>query len=321
MGSTDVEVRRSRRRRRTVSAYREDGRTIVLIPARFTKAEEQQWVATMLDKLAKGDKRRRPERRPAAHPLGRAVRSATSAARREPTSIRWVTNQNSRWGSCTPADGTIRISTRVKGMPGFVLDYVILHELAHLLSPGHGPDFWALLAGLPAARAGPRLPRGRRGDGRARPVRRRDRRARRAGPGRARLRPQRLTPRRPASAQQAARAALGTSGARARRPRSRAAGRPTGHQATSSDSSLTANSASSRATPAIPQVEVLAAPPEAEREQRCRSRSHELRVAATRSASPDSSRASRVAAASTDWRPRARSDRRTAATSRPWRAG
>src|SRR3954469_7671411 len=60
MGSTDVEVRRSRKRRRTVSAYREDGRTIVLIPARFTKAEEQQWVATMLDRLAKGDRRRRP---------------------------------------------------------------------------------------------------------------------------------------------------------------------------------------------------------------------------------------------------------------------
>ena len=64
-----------------MSAYREGGRTIVLIPARFTKAEEQQWVATMLEQLAKGDQRRRPERRPAAHPLGRAVRSATSAAR------------------------------------------------------------------------------------------------------------------------------------------------------------------------------------------------------------------------------------------------
>jgi hypothetical protein len=60
-----------------------------------------------------------------------------------------VTNQNSRWGSCTPADGSIRISTRVKGMPGYVLDYVILHELAHLLAPGHGPEFWSLLNGYP----------------------------------------------------------------------------------------------------------------------------------------------------------------------------
>ena len=56
----EVEVRRSRRRRRTVSAYREDGRTVVLIPARFTKAEERQWVASMLDRLAAGDRRRSP---------------------------------------------------------------------------------------------------------------------------------------------------------------------------------------------------------------------------------------------------------------------
>ncbi|HEX5523512.1 MAG TPA: M48 family metallopeptidase, partial [Pedococcus sp.] len=67
----------------------------------------------------------------------------------KPTSIRWVANQQSRWGSCTPADGTIRISTRVRGMPGYVLDYVVLHELAHLLVPGHGKDFWTLVGGYP----------------------------------------------------------------------------------------------------------------------------------------------------------------------------
>ncbi len=46
-------------------------------------------------------------------------------------------------------DGTIRISTRVRGMPGYVLDYVVLHELAHLLVPGHGKDFWTLVGGYP----------------------------------------------------------------------------------------------------------------------------------------------------------------------------
>ncbi|GAA2733635.1 M48 family metallopeptidase [Pedococcus aerophilus] len=148
MGSTDIEVRRSRRRRRTVSAYRENGRTIVLIPARFTRAEEQQWVATMVDKLDKGDQRRRPsdtQLQKRAADLSQRYLGGLA----KPSSIRWVTNQNSRWGSCTPADGTIRISARVKGMPGFVLDYVILHELAHLLAPGHGPDFWRLLKSYP----------------------------------------------------------------------------------------------------------------------------------------------------------------------------
>ena len=144
----EVEVRRSRRRRRTVSAYREEGRTVVLIPARFTKAEERQWVSAMLDRLAAGDRRRSPsdeELTTRAEELSRRFLGGLA----KPASIRWVDNQQSRWGSCTPADGTIRISTRVRGMPGYVLDYVVLHELAHLIVPGHGKDFWSLVGGLP----------------------------------------------------------------------------------------------------------------------------------------------------------------------------
>ncbi|QGN59469.1 DUF45 domain-containing protein [Nostocoides sp. HKS02] len=148
MGTTDIEVRRSRRRRRTVSAYREGNRTIVLIPARFTKAEEQHWVETMVERLAKGDRKRRPsDAQLKARAAELSQRHLGGLAK--PSSIRWVTNQNSRWGSCTPADGTIRISTRVKGMPAYVLDYVILHELAHLVAPGHGPEFWSLLTSYP----------------------------------------------------------------------------------------------------------------------------------------------------------------------------
>jgi predicted metal-dependent hydrolase len=69
----------------------------------------------------------------------------------EPTSVRWVDNQRNRWGSCTPADGTIRLSRRLVGMPDWVIDYVLFHELAHLLVPGHGPEFWALVARYPRA--------------------------------------------------------------------------------------------------------------------------------------------------------------------------
>lgn len=148
MGNDDIEVRRSRRRRRTVSAYREGGRTIVLIPDRFTKAEERQWVATMVERLAKGDQRRRPSDAQLSRRAAELSRQFLGG-RAHPTSIRWVTNQNSRWGSCTPADGTIRISTRLQGMPAYVIDYVLLHELAHLLAANHGPDFWALIDDYP----------------------------------------------------------------------------------------------------------------------------------------------------------------------------
>ena len=144
----EVDVRRSSRRRRTVSAYREGGRTVVLVPARFTKAEEREWVAKMLDRLAAGEARRRPS---AADLAERAADLSARylGGRARPSSIRWVTNQQGRWGSCTPSDRSIRISTRVRGMPAYVLDYVVLHELAHLLVGGHGPDFWGLLAAYP----------------------------------------------------------------------------------------------------------------------------------------------------------------------------
>ena len=144
----EIEVRRSRRRRRTVSAYREGGRTVVLIPARFSADEERTWVDAMLRKLAAGDKRLRPSDE-------QLLERATDLSRRyldgraTPLSVAWVTNQSSRWGSCTPAEGTIRISARVKGMPSWVLDYVILHELAHLLQPGHDAEFWSLLRAFP----------------------------------------------------------------------------------------------------------------------------------------------------------------------------
>ncbi|MEU6007434.1 M48 family metallopeptidase [Streptomyces sp. NPDC047453] len=146
--ASEIEVRRSARRRRTVSAYREGGRTVVLIPARMSEAEERRWVSVMLDKLAAQESRRalgdtelaeRAERLSAQYFDGRA----------RPASVRWVTNQNTRWGSCTPVEGSIRLSHRLQGMPEYVVDYVLLHELAHLLVPGHGPDFWRLLEAYP----------------------------------------------------------------------------------------------------------------------------------------------------------------------------
>jgi predicted metal-dependent hydrolase len=143
-----VEVRRSARRRRTVSAYRDGDRTVVLIPARMTRAEEREWVAVMLERLAKQERKLRPSDRDL---LARATELSRTwlAGRAKPASVRWVGNQGSRWGSCTPVDRTIRLSSRLQGMPSWVVDYVLVHELAHLLVPGHGPDFWALVDEFP----------------------------------------------------------------------------------------------------------------------------------------------------------------------------
>lgn len=144
----DVEVRRSARRRRTVSAYREGTRTIVLLPARMTKAEEAQWVATMLERLEAQERRSTPSD-DQLWDRAQRLSSRYLQGRARPSSVRWVTNQRSRWGSCTVQDASIRLSHRLQGMPEWVVDYVLLHELAHLLEPSHGAKFWALLADYP----------------------------------------------------------------------------------------------------------------------------------------------------------------------------
>jgi predicted metal-dependent hydrolase len=137
----EVEVRRSHRRTRTVSAYRKDGKVIVMIPARFTRAEETEWVDTMLGKLARSEQRgRRTDEQLMRR--GRELSREYLNGKARPTSVRWVDNMTTRWGSCTTGEGTIRLSDRLQTMPIWVIDYVLLHELAHLLEPGHNARFW-----------------------------------------------------------------------------------------------------------------------------------------------------------------------------------
>ena len=141
-----VEIVRSARRRRTVSARREGDRIVVSVPGRMSRSEEQRWAALMVARVLAGERRRQPSDEAL---VGRAEQLSARylAGRARPQSVRWVDNMTSRWGSCTPVDGSIRLSRRLAGMPDYVVDYVLLHELAHLLAPGHDQEFWQLLAG------------------------------------------------------------------------------------------------------------------------------------------------------------------------------
>lgn len=170
-----MEVRRSRRRRRTVQAYIDDGTVIVLIPDRFSRAEERRYVEDMVAKLSTGRTAQSRRRGTDAALSGRAEELSNSylGGHARPLSVRWASNQTRRWGSCTPETGAIRLSARLQSMPSYVIDYVLLHELAHLIEPSHNDRFWSLVerfarserargflegietaAGLPSSRSG-----------------------------------------------------------------------------------------------------------------------------------------------------------------------
>ena len=143
-----VDIVRSARRRTTVSASLVDGTVVVRVPARISQTE--------LDRIVPGLVRRvlAKQHRAAASDETLMERARLLSRRyldacAVPESVRWVTNQQQRWGSCTPSSRQIRLSHRLQGMPQYVLDYVLVHELAHLLHADHGPDFTALVGRYP----------------------------------------------------------------------------------------------------------------------------------------------------------------------------
>lgn len=139
-----IRIIRSPRRVKTVSASLAGNVLEVRLPEGLTPREEQEWVVKMKDRVL---------RRTASRQLNSDAdlkRRAEDLNRRYfggrlRYDIRWVSNQKSRWGSCTPATRQIRISHELARMPRFVLDYVIVHELAHLVRADHSPEFWALV--------------------------------------------------------------------------------------------------------------------------------------------------------------------------------
>lgn len=57
----------------------------------------------------------------------------------------FVQQMKTKWGSCNPAAGTIRLNTELGKKPKECLEYIVLHEMVHLLEPKHGPRFLALM--------------------------------------------------------------------------------------------------------------------------------------------------------------------------------
>jgi predicted metal-dependent hydrolase len=135
-----------------VSARREGDTVVVFIPGWMSVAEELRWVDEMVHRLQRSEARKRSPARAGDEAL--LLRSNQLAGRyldgrASPVTVRWVAPMRTRWASCTPADGSIRISERLRDAPGWVVDYVLVHELTHLLVPGHDAQFWGLVRRYP----------------------------------------------------------------------------------------------------------------------------------------------------------------------------
>jgi predicted metal-dependent hydrolase len=143
-----VEIIRSKKRRKTVSGELKNGVLVIRAPARISDTE----LAPIIENLRRRMVERKRPKAPSDQDLEKRARELNRRyfnGRLQWQSIRYVTNQNKRFGSCTPSAGTIRISHRLAKMPDWVLKYVVLHELAHLEEANHGRRFWRLVNQYP----------------------------------------------------------------------------------------------------------------------------------------------------------------------------
>jgi predicted metal-dependent hydrolase len=135
----ELEVRASSRRTKTGSAHWAGTRIVVSIPSRLRGKEREQFI----DELVRRAMKERPQS--GAHDAALEERARVLAELytdgRCPSSVRFVSNQRRRWASCSPSTGEIRLSTRLRNVPDWVLDAVLVHELAHLHVVEHSAEF------------------------------------------------------------------------------------------------------------------------------------------------------------------------------------
>lgn len=136
-----VEVIRSKKRKKTVQAKVVKNTLRIYLPAGLKQSEESRWIQKMTQQIE------RKQRKQALNSTNQLQQRAEYINNKYfdgklDFSIQFVTNQTSKHGSCTPASKTIRISDEIADYPRYVQDYLIIHELTHLLYPNHSQQFW-----------------------------------------------------------------------------------------------------------------------------------------------------------------------------------
>jgi predicted metal-dependent hydrolase len=144
----EVEVRISARRKKTSEAKWVGGRIVVSVPAHLDRESRQKAIDWLVERLLTrhGLQSRLGDDELLARAIELSDRYLVGA---RPASVRWVTNQTARWGSCSYNSADIRVSHRLRAVPEWVLDSVLVHEVAHLTHPDHSPAFHRLAGTYP----------------------------------------------------------------------------------------------------------------------------------------------------------------------------
>jgi predicted metal-dependent hydrolase len=138
----EVKVIRSPDRKKTIQAKMVGETLVIYLPTGLHREEEGKLIERMKQKIEKKMQKTQANNDDYLKRRFDEFNKMYFGGKLNVNSIEYVSNQ--RWvrGSCTPSKGTIRISHKLLEMPKWVLDYVIMHEMSHLLHPNHSKAFW-----------------------------------------------------------------------------------------------------------------------------------------------------------------------------------
>lgn len=141
----EILIKRSRKRKKTIQGFVKDGVITVHVPFGLDPSEEKTQVEAIAKRLERKMARKHEKDDEYLLKLFEKFNREFFDSRLVANSIRFVNNQNVINGSCTPGEKTIRISDRLLHMPSWVLNYVVIHEMTHLVFPDHSRAFWNIV--------------------------------------------------------------------------------------------------------------------------------------------------------------------------------
>lgn len=145
----EINIIRSARRRKSVSARLNDGVLEVRAPMDLAQKELDEMIESLKRRLIKRQRAKYLNNEGALSKRVDELNKRYFEGKLRVEAVRFVSNQSTVIGSCSPYKRVIRISERVASLPKWVADYVIVHELAHLIEANHSPRFWALVNRYP----------------------------------------------------------------------------------------------------------------------------------------------------------------------------